>query len=105
MCPRIYWQKCRQSEKRNFAWAKHIDKSCGTPANTTTDKLDPEMMELLLVEDASFGLTFTSMPEKIIPTPLPETPTVSDENRRKAKNTYRENNYSKNYKRQIKGHF
>jgi hypothetical protein len=47
--------------------------------------LDPEMMELLLVEDASFGLTFTSMPEKIIPTPLPETPTVSDENRRKAK--------------------
>ena len=77
-------KNCDNQKKRNFAWAKHIEKSCETPANTTTDELDAEMVELLLVEDALFGPTFTSTPEKIIPTPLPQTPTVSDENRRKA---------------------
>ena len=37
-------------KKRNFAWAKHIKKTCITPANTTTEELDAEMAELLLVK-------------------------------------------------------
>ena len=38
-----------------------------------------------LVEDASFNPTLTSTPNKNIPSLLPETPTVSNDNRLKAK--------------------
>ena len=73
-------------KKRNFAWAKHLENfACATPVNTTTEELDAEMVELLLVEDASFNPTLTSTPNKNIPSLLPETPTVSNDNRLKAK--------------------
>ena len=73
-------------QKKNFAWAKHLENfACATPVNTTTEELDAEMVELLLVEDASFNPTLTSTPNKNIPSLLPETPTVSYDNRLKAK--------------------
>jgi long-subunit acyl-CoA synthetase (AMP-forming) len=43
------------------------------------------MVELMLVEDASFDPTCTSRPQKVIPTFFPATPTFYEKDRIKAK--------------------